>query len=288
MVFIKTIEFEKLRDNGYFLKNIVTDFQFWRNSSCWSTPVGGRINTAFLMALSRNVIYRPKGMDSVCVFPGDIILLPKGSEYECSFHKCDDPIELRHLGYPVGCLFLGFDLYDEDFENITFSGAPRVILSGRNSELVHRLEQICKLSARAECTPGVLSGEVSIFLSQLCTKYLMTLPGNNSSSVMDKISAYIYENFTDVNVSKLIEMSDMSASTLRRRFLSRYGRSPVAYINYVKIEKAKSLFESGIEKIKDVSALCGFEDEFYFSRLFVKLVGISPSAYVRMIKNSNK
>jgi len=48
------------------------------------------------------------------------------------------------------------------------------------------------------------------------------------------------------------------------------------------------LFESGIEKIKDVSALCGFEDEFYFSRLFVKLVGISPSAYVRMIKNSNK
>jgi AraC-like DNA-binding protein len=91
-----------------------------------------------------------------------------------------------------------------------------------------------------------------------------------------------------VSVSELIEMSGMSASSLRRRFISGLGMTPINYINSVKIENAKSYFESGITKIKDVSRLCGIDDEFYFSRLFSKVVGMSPTEYLKKIKNLYK
>lgn len=285
---MKKIDFADLVKNDFFLKNIVTDFQFWRASQSWATPTGGRINTAVIMVLSRNALYKMSDGSSVYACPGDILLLPKGSEYVCTFSNCEDGIDLKYKGFPRSCLFLGFELYNYEFKNITFEGQPRIILRGRNIDLLKSFESLCKLRHRPTCTPGLLCGTANVFLSSLCTKYNSTIPENKTDTVLSELAAYIYENASEVTVGMLTEMSGMSASTLRRKFAARFGTTPVGYINSVKIENAKTLFESGITKIKDVSMLCGIEDEFYFSRLFAKIAGMPPSAYVKMIKNTNK
>ncbi len=285
---MKTIDFADLQKEEYFLKNIVTDFQFWRNSQSWSTPVGGRINTAVMMVLSRNAVYTLSDGSSLYACPGDVVLLPKGAEYVCTFYNCEAGIDLKFMGFPRSCMFLGFELYNSSFENITFDGTPRIILRGRNDDILRSFESLCKLRHRTDCTPGTINGTASIFLSSLCKRYTSLIPENKSELIISKLATYIYENVSDVTVGKLTEMSGMSASTLRRRFAAKFGVTPVVYINSMKIENAKNLFESGITKIKDVSILCGIEDEFYFSRLFTKYAGVSPSAYVKMIKNTNR
>lgn len=289
-VFImKTMDLGELHNSEFFVKNIICDLQFWHDLSSWCTPDSGRINTAVMMVLSKNVVYKLRNGETVRAYPGDIVLLPKGAVYSCTFHKCEDGIDLKFQGFPRSCLFLGFELFDKDFESITFSGNPRVIIGGdKSSDLLRSFERLCKLYKRQECTPGMLCGETVTFLSQLCAKYNTLKSRDASDEVMESIAAYIFKNAACVTVEDIINMSGMSPSTFRRRFSSKFGSSPVAYINSMKIENAKSCFESGITKIRDVSTLCGIEDEFYFSRLFTKITGVSPTGYLKMIKNLNK
>jgi len=285
---MRSIEPSELGKSEFFVKDIICDLQFWHNLGSWHTPNDGRINTAILMVLSKNAVYTMHNGSSFCAYPGDVVLLPKGAVYNCTFHRCEDGIDLRFQGFPRSCLFLGFELFDSNFNNITFSGYPRVILQGRNNELLRSFERLCKLYKRPECTPGALCGETITFLSSLCTRYYDMQSGNKSDEIMERTASHIFENASSVTVGDLIDMSGMSPSTFRRRFAARFGMTPVSYINSMKIENAKSCFESGITRIRDVSNLCGIEDEFYFSRLFRKIVGVSPMTYLKMINNINK
>ncbi len=285
---LNTINFKELNADDFFVKNIICDFQVWEKNNSWSTPEKGRINSAVMMLLAKNAVYTLENDEKVYAYCGDAVILPKGSVYTCNFYDCDNTIELRYQGVLRSCLFLGFELFDTNFENITFSGKPQVILSGRNNELVRSFEHLGRLCKSPDCSKGMLGAQTHTFLASLCEKYNASLSGSDSDTFFDKIKQYIYENSHTATVEDLIKISEMSPSTLRRRFSAEFGVSPVAYINSVKIQKAKSFFESGVTKIRDVSILCGIEDEFYFSRLFTKITGISPSEYLKRINNLNK
>jgi AraC-like DNA-binding protein len=60
--------------------------------------------------------------------------------------------------------------------------------------------------------------------------------------------------------------------------------SPMEYFIHLKIQKScQLLFNTGV-KIKDVAKEIGYDDPYYFSRLFKKLMGMSPEQY-RAIKH---
>lgn len=284
-----TVDFNNLQNIDFFVKDIICDFQVWNNLQSWCTPISGRINTAVMLVLSKNAVYKLQNGETMYAYPGDIVLLPKSTRYSCTFYdNAEDIIELKFRNVSRSCLFLGFEIFNGEFDNITFSGNPAVLFNAKNSEIIRKFDHLCKYSKQPDCMPGVLIGEVLTFLSQLSAKYTSLSRKNDDSSVLDKISAYIYDNASTVTASDIITVSGMSPSTLRRRFQAKFGVTPVTYINNIKIENAKSYFESGITKIKDVSRLCGIEDEFYFSRLFTKITGVSPTSYIRTINNFSK
>lgn len=47
----------------------------------------------------------------------------------------------------------------------------------------------------------------------------------------------------------------------------------------MKIRKACGLLDATDMKLTQISFKLGFEDQFYFSRLFTKIMGVSPTAY---------
>jgi YesN/AraC family two-component response regulator len=51
------------------------------------------------------------------------------------------------------------------------------------------------------------------------------------------------------------------------------------FFNKIKIDKAKELMIEGNKRIKQVAYEVGFSDEFYFSRIFKKIEGISPAEF---------
>ena len=285
---MKSFEFSSLYLKEYHIKNIRTDLQFWDVGSVWSTPSTGRINTAIMMPLSLVSLYKFKNGSSFPAYPGDIVFMPKGSIYTCTFHECDDNvISCKHLGFMRSCLFFGFDVFDSIFCEILPQESPQVIFKSGTHDFTQAFIRLCKLRHRPTYTPNQLCIEGMQFINQL-SKRLHSIVDEDKDNAFSKIYDYIHDNLETVSAGELVRLTNMSASTLQRRFSEKLGMTPTAYINSMKIEKAKEILESGMTKIKEVSRLCGIQDEFYFSRLFSKYVGMSPTEYLKTIKNNNK
>ena len=79
----------------------------------------------------------------------------------------------------------------------------------------------------------------------------------------------------------------LSQSSFSHMFKDRMGMSPMHYLNYQRIEKAKDFLLSNSMTISNISRLVGFDDPLYFSRVFKKYTGASPQAYYQNLGNTN-
>lgn len=88
-------------------------------------------------------------------------------------------------------------------------------------------------------------------------------------------------NFSDpeLTVARLAEVCNISEEYFRRLYKAAYGISPHAAILEKRIEKAKSLLESGYFEVSIVCEESGFSNAKHFSTAFRKKVGITPSEY---------
>ena len=64
-----------------------------------------------------------------------------------------------------------------------------------------------------------------------------------------------------------------------RIFKAKTGFSPEQYIMRMRIKKAKELLASGTNTVTEIASLVGVNDVFYFSKLFKRAEGISPTEY---------
>ena len=66
---------------------------------------------------------------------------------------------------------------------------------------------------------------------------------------------------------------------LRHLFKAARGRSLVQYLNEVRMERAKTLLVHSRLPLKQIAAMCGFRDEYYFSAVFRRHVRMPPGRY---------
>ncbi len=55
------------------------------------------------------------------------------------------------------------------------------------------------------------------------------------------------------------------------------------YLRNLRVKHAAFLFEEGVESVKSVAVLSGFDDPLYFSKVFKREIGITPSAYIKKV-----
>lgn len=82
-----------------------------------------------------------------------------------------------------------------------------------------------------------------------------------------------------VSTKELMEITNMSASTLNRHFQNATGLSPVEFHIQRRIEKACHLIRAGNLSMGEISEATGFGDANYFSRQFRKIMGMNPLKY---------
>ncbi|BBB90922.1 MAG TPA: AraC family transcriptional regulator [Methylomusa anaerophila] len=104
---------------------------------------------------------------------------------------------------------------------------------------------------------------------------------NYSTSLkVEKVIEYMHQNINHkVTLPALAEKVQLSSFYLSKAFKEITGYCVIEYFNKIKIDKAKELIVEGDKKIKEVAQALGFTDEFYFSRIFKKIEGISPSKF---------
>lgn len=76
----------------------------------------------------------------------------------------------------------------------------------------------------------------------------------------------------------------LSSSYLCRVFKEETGVNINTYINNLRMAKAVRLLEDKNYYIKEVAISVGFDDQLYFSRLFKKYYGVTPSQYRAAVK----
>jgi AraC-like DNA-binding protein len=115
-------------------------------------------------------------------------------------------------------------------------------------------------------------------------------PRNSPEGVVDKLDDYLKANcHSDIDIKRLASGVGLTAPYLSKLFKLYRGMPLIEYISYLKIEKAKHLIRSDPGLLsKEISDLLGFADPFYFSRLFKKFEGCSPSEYRKLLEVSEK
>lgn len=83
-----------------------------------------------------------------------------------------------------------------------------------------------------------------------------------------------------VSLAELAGVAGLSRFELIRRFRQQNGLTPHAFQRDLRIDRARAMLGGGVAPAA-VAAACGFADQSHLSRVFKRLVGVSPGAYAR-------
>ncbi len=194
---------------------------------------------------------------------GDICFIPSNLEYirECTKDNV---------------IVIAFDCFECEFSEVS-------VFSPNNLEKYFDLfneilEKWIRKDAgyRAECT-SLLYKIISLIQHDVNKKEMRSLPKALADSV-----AFINDNFSnpDLSISDIAKEIFVSEGHLRHLFSKHFNTSPQKYIRDVRMKRALSMMESLAYSVKEISIKCGFSDCSYFSYVFRKMHGISPTKYI--------
>jgi AraC-like DNA-binding protein len=94
------------------------------------------------------------------------------------------------------------------------------------------------------------------------------------------IIRYMYKHITkQLTLADLSREFELSKSYINIIFNNYTSRSPIDFFIDLKMQEACKLLKSTNMFVKEVSAELGYDDPYYFSRIFKKIIGMSPRAY---------
>jgi transcriptional regulator GlxA family with amidase domain len=97
-----------------------------------------------------------------------------------------------------------------------------------------------------------------------------------------EVQRYLEQHLTErTTVVEMARMAQMVERTFLRRFKKATGDTPLEYLQRLRIEAAKRLFERGETRIDLITKAVGYADTSSFRRLFKQIVGVSPTVYRR-------
>lgn len=107
-------------------------------------------------------------------------------------------------------------------------------------------------------------------------------PSPSHSDSIARIKNFLAEHYTEsYRTEELAAMAEMSTSYFRALFKQQTGETALQFHNRLKITKACDLLRSGTCNVTEAAYAMGFGDVYYFSRLFKKTTGRSPSQYLQ-------
>lgn len=104
---------------------------------------------------------------------------------------------------------------------------------------------------------------------------------DTQKAYMQKAYYYIIKHYTDspFNYRELCAASGLEYAYFSELFKKAYHMPPVKLITKMRIDYAKELLISGRYSVSEIAEMSGFENVYYFSTVFKKLTGFSPSKY---------
>jgi AraC-like DNA-binding protein len=202
---------------------------------------------------------------------GDMIYIPYGSVREA--HTSEHA--------PMHCYAFNFQLYapsgkDRELPFPTVSHIPddNVLLN------LYRSYNGCWL----EKSEGHMLQCRALFMMILYQIFKYTAKGGTdlSDPRLVKIREHVLSHYHEkMDVRHLADITSLHPVYFGAWFQKNTGCTAKEYINRIRINKARDLLSTGGCTVSEAAYRCGFEDAFYFSKVFKRLTGVSPSEVIR-------
>lgn len=116
---------------------------------------------------------------------------------------------------------------------------------------------------------------------------------NSREYLISDVLKYVEEHFSrnETSLTTTAQALGYSEKYISRVFKENIGVTFSEHLKNVRLQYATFLMEQGITSVKNIAYLCGYQDPFYFSNVFKKTVGISPSEFIackEYTKNTSK
>lgn len=130
--------------------------------------------------------------------------------------------------------------------------------------------------------PGAISAFRTEMLFRCVLEEVFVCANNRQSDgafgLFERVSSYIHEHYMDVlSVRKLAELNDVNDNRLFYVFTKFSGMGVADYITEYRLNRAKELLITTDGPVGSVARSVGYPDQLYFSRIFRKRIGVSPS-----------
>ena len=116
--------------------------------------------------------------------------------------------------------------------------------------------------------------------------FLNSLKTDNSHVVeeINKATLYFNEHYSeDISIDEYAQNNHVSVSWFIRNFKQCTGSTPMQYILSKRIYNAEILLHDSTYNVTEIAEIVGYDNPLYFSRIFKKVKGISPSEYRKNI-----
>lgn len=96
--------------------------------------------------------------------------------------------------------------------------------------------------------------------------------------LVEGITKYLNENYVeDISLYTLSKNMYLSPVYISKIFKEVMGDSPINYLIQIRLSKSKELLTNSKLSIKNIAKMVGYDDPYYFSKLYKKYYGISPN-----------
>ncbi|MCM3135726.1 AraC family transcriptional regulator [Paenibacillus polysaccharolyticus] len=199
---------------------------------------------------------------------GDLICIPQDSRRSAT----------TDANNPIESFAVNFQLYDIKgnhvelpFPLVSHIGFSEELLSLYNELTLVWLKKVPGFEIKARAL-------LLMILHQYFNRFYYRVHVQNVDSRIQKSITYILNNLHHpIKVDELAHIAGVTTAYYGTLFKKYTGSSVKEYINKMKISNAENILLSGEFSVRDAAYKCGFEDTFYFSKLFKKIKGYPPS-----------
>lgn len=163
---------------------------------------------------------------------------------------------------------------------------PQSIERSKTSRISDRIDLFSEIFRNLDRGFGVETLEyVNLCLPHLLasfthlSQFRLIKESGEKDPVAQSINFMLEQLTKKLKLEEIAAETGLSASHFSRLFVNRTGHSPIDYFIQLKIQRACRLLDNSGWNIADASREMGFDDQFYFSRVFRKVMGMSPAEY---------